>query len=75
MTLQEFQDTAIRQLPDNPSREEWAEAVEWAESKLLEVDEADREMARSVIGATLIESGALWGFIEQEIEDDDDFRD
>jgi hypothetical protein len=73
LNLQEFQRTAIRKLPDAPTREEWAEAVAFAESKLTEVDESDRPMASSVIGATLIQWGAFWGFLEQqEIETDDD---
>jgi hypothetical protein len=72
VNLQEFRDVAIRQLPDEPTRDEWADAVAFAESKLSEVDDADRQMARSMIAATLIEWGALWGFLQQETGPNDD---
>jgi hypothetical protein len=54
MTWQEFQD-AMPGLPDEPTKEQWLETVAKAEALVEQVDEADRGMARVILGDTLIQ--------------------
>jgi len=64
MTWQEFQ-RAKPKLPDHPTLEQWREAVAQAEAMIAtEVDEADRGMAEVILGDTLIQAGALLGYVQ-----------
>lgn len=62
MNWQEFKQ-AKPKLPDNPTEAQWREAVAEAQRMIdTEVVEADRQMARTILGDTLIQWGAFWGF-------------
>ncbi|MFL5520597.1 MAG: hypothetical protein ACJ8B6_06650 [Gemmatimonadales bacterium] len=63
MTWQEFQ---LRKpaLPDEPTLEQWQQAVADAERMIeTEVIEADRQMARAILGDTLIQAGVFLGYM------------
>lgn len=53
-------------LPDEPTREQWDAAVKQAEALVPQVDEADRDLARTAIGDTLIQVGAFLGFVRPD---------
>lgn len=64
MTWQEFQ-LAKPKLPDHPTKEQWQETVDKAETMIdTEVDETDRAMARVIVGDTLMQAGAFLGYLE-----------
>lgn len=63
MTWREYQ-AALPLLPDEPTKEQWLEAVAQAEALLLKVAESDRGMAGRILGDTLMQTGVFLGFIQ-----------
>lgn len=62
MTWQEYS-VALPALPADVTGEQWRAAVAQGEALLEQVTAEDKPMARAVLGSTLIESGALLGFV------------
>jgi hypothetical protein len=57
---------ALPKLPEQPTLEQWHATVAKATAMLDRVDEPDRQMARRVLGDTLIQAGAFLGFIDPQ---------
>lgn len=64
---------ALPSLPEDVTLEQWRDAVAKGEALLEQVSEEDRPMARTILGSTLIEAGALLGFLPEEPIDPSEF--